>query len=183
MPSRPRATTSKPVLGLESQVVAGRSEHHRADLRRFVLEREIHVAGVPHTAVRDFSLDPDVTESRFDGLANRRRQLRDGDDPPARARATRRSRSSGDRSSSNGCEKRSAIALFSTSSSCSGQAEALDARRLAGCRVGGDFHGIQPAGPVAASNRAGMPVRKRPSAASIVTPMIESCGPVMPTSV
>ena len=37
--------------------------------------------------------------------------------------------------------------------------------------------------PSAASNFAGMLVRKRESAFSVTTPMIESCGPVMPTSV
>ena len=37
--------------------------------------------------------------------------------------------------------------------------------------------------PLAVSNRAGMPLRKRPSAAATSTPMTESCGPVMPTSV
>ena len=37
--------------------------------------------------------------------------------------------------------------------------------------------------PVAGSNFAGSPVRKRDSAGSRSMPMIESCGPVMPASV
>src|SRR5262249_3252411 len=37
--------------------------------------------------------------------------------------------------------------------------------------------------PVAGSNRDGIPLRKRASAGSRSIPMIESCGPVMPTSV
>ena len=36
---------------------------------------------------------------------------------------------------------------------------------------------------VAASNRDGMPVRKRDITPSRSIPMMESCGPVMPTSV
>ena len=45
-----------------------------------------------------------------------------------------------------------------------------DARSAAGCRW-------------PSRSATGMPVRKRASAGSVSTPMTESCGPVMPTSV
>ena len=43
------------VLGLETQIVAGRTEHDGANLRRLVLEREVPLAGVPHAADREIS--------------------------------------------------------------------------------------------------------------------------------
>ena len=63
------------VLRLELQVADRRAEHHRLDLRAAVLEREVHVPGVPDAAVRDLALDPDVAEAGLEQVADRGGQL------------------------------------------------------------------------------------------------------------
>src|SRR5207249_2198239 len=70
----------QPVFGLEAQIPDRRPEHDALDLRPAVLQREIHVAGVPHAAVRDLAFDPDVAEAALDRVADFRGQLRHGED-------------------------------------------------------------------------------------------------------
>ena len=77
------------VLDLEFQVAVGRTEHDRLDLRGLILEREVDVAGVPHPAVRDFALDPELPEAGLEGRADAGGQLRDGDDAGGEAAACR----------------------------------------------------------------------------------------------
>ena len=45
--TRPRATTRRPSSGLNFSCRSGGSEHHRANLRVVVLQREVDVAGAP----------------------------------------------------------------------------------------------------------------------------------------
>ena len=66
------------VLGLELQVAHRRSEHHRLDLRRAVLEREIQVPGIPHPGVRDLTFDPHGLQLVLEQIANRGVQFADG---------------------------------------------------------------------------------------------------------
>src|SRR5207245_891619 len=72
------------VLGLEAQVAHRGPEHDGPDLRdalrAAVLQREIHVPGIPHLAVRDLSLEPDLAERAFDEGADAGRELADGID-------------------------------------------------------------------------------------------------------
>ena len=112
------------VLRLEAQVAKGRAEHHALDLRVGVLEREVHVPGVPHAAIRQLAFDPDFEEALLEQRADAAGQLRDGQDAarlgersartPARAARTL----SGPRSvtaqvgSSNGRSKSESIELL-----------------------------------------------------------------------
>ena len=66
-----------PVLGRELQAQHARAEHHRANLRLVVLEREVDVAGAPLLAVGDLALDGDEAELRFDRGLDPGRELAD----------------------------------------------------------------------------------------------------------
>ena len=70
------------VVRLEAQRAHVGPEHHAANLRAAILEREIQVARVPETAVRQFALDPHVRESLLELHADSSRQLGDRQDPP-----------------------------------------------------------------------------------------------------
>jgi hypothetical protein len=65
------------VFGLEAQIAHRRPEHDGLDLRAAILQREIHVPGIPHLAVRDLPLEPDLAELRLDQRADAGRQLAD----------------------------------------------------------------------------------------------------------
>src|SRR5262249_46335664 len=58
------------VRRLELQIAQGGSEDHRLDLRGAVLEREIQMAGVPDSAVRQLAFDPDLEEFLFEEVAD-----------------------------------------------------------------------------------------------------------------
>ena len=148
------------VLGLELEVAHGGAEHHRLDLRAAVLQREVDVAGVPHPAVRDFPLDPEVAEARLEAVADRRGQLGHGDDAaPGAGRCDRVAGLSG--SSSNGSSNRSGMsaarmgegplagggAPASASTSACERFSRSIAGRLAGRLIGGDDDRVEPAGP------------------------------------
>ena len=78
------------VVGRELQMPQRRPEDDALELGVRVLEREVQVPGVPALHARELALDPDVGERRFDEGAERRRQLRDGQDPaPGRRRWSR----------------------------------------------------------------------------------------------
>ena len=51
------------------------------DSRAAILQGEIHVPRIPHLAVRDLPLEPDLAELVLDQGADGRRQLADGVDP------------------------------------------------------------------------------------------------------
>jgi hypothetical protein len=70
------------VLRLEAKQAQGRAEHHAFDLRVGILEREVHVPGVPHPAVRELALDPHLEELLLEQRADPAGQLRDSEDPP-----------------------------------------------------------------------------------------------------
>ena len=181
------------ILGLERQVAHRRSVHHRPDLRAPVLEREVEMPGVPPLAVRDLAFDPEIAEARFEHRADRRRELRDRDHAPLarpvidrlivfersrkeirHVRASRKCR----------CRAGALPAVCARAASASTSSADRFSRSMAVARpVFGSavtMTALRRPGPLAASNLAGMPFRNRPSAASTVTPMIESCGPVMP---
>ncbi len=65
------------VLGPESQHPRGHAEHHGANLRAVVLQREVDVAGAPLPAVRDLALDEHAAERLLDDLLDGGRQLAD----------------------------------------------------------------------------------------------------------
>ena len=53
----------QPIFELEFQIAIRRAEHDRFQLRTGILQREVDVAGIPHPAIRDFALDPELAES------------------------------------------------------------------------------------------------------------------------
>ncbi len=65
------------ILRLEAERANGGTEHHASDLCTTVFEGEVHVAGVPHAAVRQLPLNPHVRESVFEQHSNLAGQLGD----------------------------------------------------------------------------------------------------------
>ena len=63
------------VFRLELEIADRRAEHDRLDLRRAILEREVHVPGVPDPRVRNLALDPHVLQLVLEQIADRRVQL------------------------------------------------------------------------------------------------------------
>ena len=71
--SRPRATTCMPSSGLNFSCARRRAEHHRADLRVVVFQREVDVPRAPLLAVRDLALDREAGKAALDDLFEPRR--------------------------------------------------------------------------------------------------------------
>jgi hypothetical protein len=70
------------VLWLEPQTKQRGAEHHAFDLGVRVLQREVHVAGVPDLAVRELAFHPDLEELFFKQRPDSARQLGDGVNAP-----------------------------------------------------------------------------------------------------
>ncbi len=82
----PARDDAQAVGRLELEVAQCGSENDRANLRGAVLEREIQVSRVPHAAVRQLALDPDLEELGFEQIAHSNRELGDGVDTAGRRR-------------------------------------------------------------------------------------------------
>src|SRR6266545_238612 len=199
------------VLGLEPQIADRRTEHDRLDLRAAILQREIHVPRIPHFAVRDFSLEPHLTERVLNQRADACRQLADGVHVPHRGlcrtlwvrvglwlcvvlvcvglwlrgflwlELVRRLLFERDVEQIHG--QRSAVCGASASMSAVERLRRWKAVARPVARSAVTMTPLSRPGPAADSNFTGSPVTKRVSAISVVTPMIESCGPVIPASV
>src|SRR5262249_51159718 len=70
----------------EANARRGAAEKHGAELRPFVLQREVEVAGGRRPEVRDLADDPNSVETAIERMLNTARELTDGEDARSRGR-------------------------------------------------------------------------------------------------
>ena len=64
----------------EFQVSERRAEDYGAHLSGGILQREVHLAGVPDVAIGELALDPDFDEFGLEQIADANGELGDGED-------------------------------------------------------------------------------------------------------